>query len=639
MHKKFYLKWKIGCFLLLFGVTFSSRLHAQTYANSQANGVTGLCLLCGVSNPNNPVNGSSLSDYSTFNITAGLVGVTVYQTLIFPSASTSCDSLIIGIGSGNAILSANLFGGVTIQTYNGSTSNNDARVADSNIVHLIQSNTMAQIVIHPSATFDRVKLTLSSSLLGLLNSFRIYYAYINAGVPAAPSYTVPSGIDCGTSTLTINNYAAGTKYSVKEVYSDFFGNPFYDTSYTTTGSSIAVPLAYDTLPVTKDIYIQAIDTLTGCRSDSVHETFIEGGYGAIPAVDADTLSTCYGDSVTFHAYLPGYVTTVILWYDAPSGGNLVHTGNYFTVSPDSNTHYYVTTNNNCTYPLRKQVYVSVTKLPAPVYSVPEGYTCSDLASVIQNPQPGVSYIVEAVYKDSHGNPVLDTSFTIVNSDTIKLKNPLAFLEIVVQLSVQAIDSATGCRSDTVMSEFIFGSFGQYPAVDADSVSICASDSAVLHAYEPNGSLVPEMLWYSAASGGTLLYTGRYDTVRPSATTTYYVTSKLNCEYPVRHPVTVVVQSCPSNRPDLLSDSAARFGSTDRAAFSMFPNPTSGLVSVNSKYDLSGAWILVKDMQGREVQRVALSGSSFTLNVGNGLYVVSVITAKGDLLPGVLLLKK
>lgn len=639
MHAKFYPLKKLFFALLMVVGAYPFQAGAQTYANSQVNGVTGLCLLCSVSNPNNPVNNSSLTDYSTFNITAGLLGVTIYQTLIFPSASSSCDSLVIEAGSGNSVLSINLFGGVTVQTYNGSTDNGDSHVADSSIVHLVQSNTQARIVLHPTHTFDRVKLTLSSSLLGLLNSFRIYYAYRNAGVPSAPAFNVPEGLDCGTHLLPILHPEPGIQYAVNLHYTDFFGTDIFDTAYTLVNDTvIKAPETYDIVLVTKNIYVQAINPFTGCRSDTVHHAFLEGGYGAYPTVDADSLHICFGDSVTLHAYIPGYITPAIFWYDAVTGGTLVHTGNYFTVKPDTNITYYVTSNLGCTYPVRRPVKITVSKLASPAYSVPEGFYCGNAVLTVTNFVAGLNYLVSATYVDQHDSLLYDTAFTVVNNDSIPLRNLYSFFTAVVSVSVQAIDTA-GCRSDTVTQELVFGPYGAYPAVDHDSVSICVGDSAIVHAYEPNGSTAPQILWYSAATGGTLLHTGYYDTVSPPVTTTYYVTARLACEYPVRRPVKVIVLSCMSNdqhgktsQPSVISDPLTE-------ELTVFPNPTSGTVHIASRHNLNGATIVITDLQGREIRRIGLNDTTFALDTGTGLYVIKVILKDGEALPVRLLLKQ
>ncbi|GAA0553543.1 immunoglobulin domain-containing protein [Chitinophaga japonensis] len=60
------------------------------------------------------------------------------------------------------------------------------------------------------------------------------------------------------------------------------------------------------------------------------------------AITYEQVSICRGDSATLNATtnMPFPVT---LWYDAPQGGNLLHTGSAFTVSPEFTTVYYAAT--------------------------------------------------------------------------------------------------------------------------------------------------------------------------------------------------------------------------------------------------------------------------------------------------------
>lgn len=277
-------------------------------------------------------------------------------------------------------------------------------------------------------------------------------------------------------------------------------------------------------------------------------------------------------------------------------------------------------------------------MASPVYTVPQGVFCGSAVLTVTNFVTGLSYLVSSTYVDQGDSLLYDTTFTVVNNDSIPLRNLYSFFTAVVSVSVQAIDSA-GCRSDTVKQEFVFGPYGAYPAVDHDSVSICGGDSAILHAYEPNGSTVPQILWYSAASGGTLLHTGNYDTVSPPATTTYYVTAKLGCEYPVRQPVKVIVLSCLSNDQHSRANQPSVIDSPVVAEFNVFPNPTSGTVHIVSRHDLNGATIVITDLQGREIRRVGINGGTFALDTGSGLYVIKVILNDGVVLPVRLLLKQ
>ncbi|WP_410493981.1 hypothetical protein [Chitinophaga varians] len=50
-----------------------------------------------------------------------------------------------------------------------------------------------------------------------------------------------------------------------------------------------------------------------------------------------------------------FTSSIIRWYDAPTGGNLLFTGNYFKVSPSTTRTYYASAGYECEYPVRKQV--------------------------------------------------------------------------------------------------------------------------------------------------------------------------------------------------------------------------------------------------------------------------------------------
>ncbi|NSL87861.1 hypothetical protein ECE50_013525 [Chitinophaga sp. Mgbs1] len=170
----------------------STAIYAQTipkvYATSQTNQVNGLCLLCGVNNPNNAV-GNNRDDYATFSINVGLLGVSIEQTLIFPSvASGNLDYLAVGVGNAGSLLSLSVLGSVTIETYLGNTPNNDAKVIDSSMLVLLGNTARATVILKPTQNYDRVKITQNSSLVGLLADFRLYYAL----------YSTSKISECGT---------------------------------------------------------------------------------------------------------------------------------------------------------------------------------------------------------------------------------------------------------------------------------------------------------------------------------------------------------------------------------------------------------------------------------------------------------
>lgn len=445
MLSKFYTLKKVLYLSFLFICLFAYSARAQTYANSQTSGVTGLCLLCGVTNGDNAVN-SNLNDYSTFNITVGLLGVSVYQTLNFPAGSTAgCDSLVIGIGSANSILSLNLLGGLTVQTFNGAVPNNDAHLVDSSNFRA-WGNNRGEITLKPVGTFDRVRVTLTSSLVGLLNAFQVYYAYRKPALP--------------------------------------------------------------------------------------------------PPVLPDSTNLCSGDTAALAAAVPA--GTAVQWYSASGGGSLLYTGATYKVSPAVTTVYYAEAALNGCTSTRKKITVVVHPKPAnPVFSVTPSIVCNTTGIGIDNYTPDVYYNVRAVYTGIDGL-LLDSSYTVTNGDTVVVRDLNAYLNVTVNLYIQAVSKVTGCRSDTVMQTMILGAHGTYADAVPDNVTICKGDSVTLYAYghgQENNPLL-NIRWYNVPTGGVELHRGKYFKVGPLDTTHYYVVPGYHCENLQRTKVTVNVRKLP-----------------------------------------------------------------------------------------------
>lgn len=605
--------------------------QAQTYANTQTNSVTGLCILCGVLNPDNAVNANH-DDYSSFAITAGLLGVTVQQTLIFPAASTTgCDSLVISIGSGSSLLSANLFRGVTVQTFNGNTANNDALIVDSSILRLLQGNTRAEVLLHPRQTFDRVKITLSSSLLGLLDDFRVYYAYYRNGTPAAPVYHVPQGQVCGTQLLPVLNHQPGIDYRVKAKYTATDGSLLKDTAWTVKNrDSIAIPGIVAFMGATVNMEIRAVNPFTGCTSDSVKQVYHIGGSGGLPSVDFDSVTTCKGAAVYLHAFSPQSADMVVRWYDTPVGGNWLGAGNTLIVHPDTTTTYYAAGAFICEYPQRSPIKVIVHTLPAPVFSVPQETVCDTQVISIQNHQPGYGYKVRTLHS-SYLGPVADSTWYLVNDNRIVIPPHIAYSPLDVELYVQTF--ADACVSDTAYQVFLQGGFAGPVSPDRDSAGICQGDSITLHAVDPR-SAYSTIRWYDAPSGGHLLFTGRYYTVRPAVTTTYYVTAGFDCDYPQRKPVNVTVNPCAAKPSAFMAPQNGK-----AVPLRLFPNPSRGEVTIDHKEDLSGALLLLFDLQGRELKRITLNNHTFRIHGTNGWYHVKIISRSGAVYQSTILLQR
>ena len=341
----------------LLTISLSSRAQ-KVYATTQDNGVSGLCLLCGVSNPSNPVNNSSLTDYSTFNETVGLLGVSVYQDLIFPGVNTDvgCDSLVVGLGSGSALLSVALLGGVTIESYNGTTPNGDVTNVSTAILRLLSgAGAEGEVFFVPQKSFDRVRISLNSSLAGALTSLELYYAYTDKTVLTAPTLSGGNAVTlCSGSTAVLTASANDTAATLNWFTQPSGGTPVY------TGSS------YSVSPATTTTYYVESD-LGSCSSPA--RTAVKVTVNALPVVPGlvnASLTVCSGNPATFSVMNPESGVTYN-WYTVATGGTPVATGTQYTIqAATTSQNYYLeadSASSGCASPTRATAVLNVNPTP------------------------------------------------------------------------------------------------------------------------------------------------------------------------------------------------------------------------------------------------------------------------------------
>ncbi|AYZ14783.1 T9SS C-terminal target domain-containing protein [Chryseobacterium arthrosphaerae] len=166
------IKQSLSILVLLLMNMWSSAQNKK-YAGSEIHQISGVCLGCSVENPQNAA-GNNENDYSTLKMGIGVLGK-IEQTLIFPQSVSK--KLIIGIGSDHIPLSVSLLNGVTVETMNGATSNNDSKTIDGNILKIGTQTNKATIEFSPAKVYDRIRITMNGGLLNLSGGLRIYYAY------------------------------------------------------------------------------------------------------------------------------------------------------------------------------------------------------------------------------------------------------------------------------------------------------------------------------------------------------------------------------------------------------------------------------------------------------------------------------
>jgi len=358
--------------------------------------------------------------------------------------------------------------------------------------------------------------------------------------PSAPVLANGSTVNsCSGSavTLNINNPQPGYTYN------------WYTAS--SGGAAVSLGTTFVLSNVTSNIsYYAAAVNSTGCISGSRTQVDIQvNPLPVAPQVKDQAGSSapaiCSGDiaQLTATSITPGVIFN---WYDAATGGTLLFTGSTLnTPALTGNTTYYVEATNastGCVSAARTPVTVTVNPQPsAPAVANGNSLSiCSGSAITlnINNPQTGYIY---RWYTASSGGVALfsGTSFVLTNVTG----NVSYYTEAV---------NGTGCISGSrTQVDIQVNPLPAAPQVTDQSgssaPSVCSGNIAQLKA----SSTTPGVAfnWYSAATGGTLLFTGSaFSTPVLTANATYYVeaaNASTGCISAARTPVTVIVNPQPS----------------------------------------------------------------------------------------------
>ncbi|MCL8537909.1 T9SS type A sorting domain-containing protein [Chryseobacterium gallinarum] len=188
----------------------NSMFFAQTriYASAQNFQINGVCAACNVLNPENAV-GSNEADFSSLQVPLGLFA-RIEQSVIFPNSKADYSKVAIGIGTGGVALSANVLGSISIETFNGNTTNDDYRMLNNSLIKLGANPTEGTIELTNSKPYDRIKITLHGGLLALNDQLRIYYAYQVQDSKAYANFQTSTKFDPVTGNGVVNpNFAVG----------------------------------------------------------------------------------------------------------------------------------------------------------------------------------------------------------------------------------------------------------------------------------------------------------------------------------------------------------------------------------------------------------------------------------------------
>ncbi|WP_167343658.1 gliding motility-associated C-terminal domain-containing protein [Pedobacter borealis] len=477
-----------------------------------ASGVTGVAVLAGVFNPTFAVD-NDINTGSSLVIPVGLLGASVYHQVGFTGLSNVGDTLRMKITTPGALLSVGVLNNLTVTTFQGTTSNNDAVSISNPLISLklLPGGTSAILTFVPTSKFDGAELRLSSGLLGALTSVNLDYAQ---RVITTPTVTAATASACqgSSATLGVQNPQAGV------VYKWYLGTTYQagkDGATFTTDP--ALTLGTYTYSVTA--------TANGCETlgTKVVVTILAPPVAPIPST-TNPATTCIGSPATLSVQAVAGIT--YNWYDAATGGNMLVTNNSSFITSASlaagTYDYYVeaVSGTGCSNSTRTKVSIIVNPSAVAADVTITGTTslCASGTAVLTAASTTVTSPVFTWYTDAaltqvafvgavFNTPAITatTKYYVTVSGTNKCANTAGNAKEVM-VTVNPVATAAAINL-------------------AGTSTVCGSSSVTLNATSTTVTN-PVFTWYSDAALTTVAFTGaNFITPALNATTTYYVTVK------------------------------------------------------------------------------------------------------------------
>lgn len=461
----------------------------------------------GVANPEQAIDGN-INTASTLNAGVAAAGSYAQQTVIYQSPSVVGDSVRLTLGIPQALIDAGVLASVSVSTFNGAVSNNDAQALNSPLVNAqvlglnVNDNTRQIVATFvPSKTFDRVQLRLGGGIANVLTTLNFYEAQKIIPSPVV-SYNnvVTSQVQlCSGSTATL--VAAPIPNTVINWYTQATGGtPVF------TGNTFTTPH----LTTTTTYYAEAMRN--GCTDASARTKVVitVNDLPSAPVITNNSATICQGLTATFTAQAVNGIT--VNWYAQPTGGTPLFTGSTFTTPVlSASTPFYAEAVNASGCPSAQRTQVNVTVNPAPgvptlsatAITVKTGQTAT---ISVTNPQPGVTY-------NWYTQP---TGGTAVSSGTSYTTQPLTN---TVTYYVEGV-GGNGCTSTSRAQVTITVNTIPDIAVTPPTQAVNAGQTATFTASSstPNATFN----WYTTPSGGSPVSTGpTFTTPAINSNTTYY----------------------------------------------------------------------------------------------------------------------
>jgi gliding motility-associated-like protein len=471
------------------------------FASTQTTDVNAgvLCAGCAINNENNAVDADTTSS-SQLSLPVAVLGSYVSQTLIFSDQGTAGDSITVKISAPSSLLAGGVLNRIQVASYLGATYNGDRTRINASLVSLrvLAGETTAVIRFAPTASFDRVEIRLNSAV-SLFNSLNVFYASKQVDAPTVTASTV--NICSGTkATFTISNPKADVTYR------------WYSAAVGGTLEGSGTTFTTDVLNSTQNYFVEASRTSNGCvNPNRVSVTANVTPSPVNPILNTTATTICAGDNVILTVTNPG--TSTVTWYSAATNGTLLFTGPSYTVSPVTTLSYYAElSNGDCNSPARTQATVTVNPRPAkPGVASNNVQVCSGSPATlaVQNPEAGIIY----------------NWYTVATGGSIELTGATVSTGTITQNTSYYVEAATaaGCTNNggRTRVDVTVGGTVNAPALSAATTQICSGGSVTISVNNPIAG--QQYNFYTAATGGTLVYTGTSYTVNNvTADVSYFV---------------------------------------------------------------------------------------------------------------------
>lgn len=250
---------------------------------------------------------------------------------------------------------------------------------------------------------------------------------------------------------------------------------------------------------------------------SFPELVAQGGYSPI-TVSASPSSICNSGSTTLTATASPSGATY-RWYNAQTGGTLLHSGSTYSPSLASTTTYYVEAVYSGYTTVRKAVTVTVTNTAAPTGTATQSFCSGATVSNLSATGSGIKW-----YSASTGGSALASTTVLTNGTHYYATQTVSGCESATRLDVTAIISSASVAPTNI----------------SGTSTICSGSSTTLTVSGGTLGTGGTATWYSGSCGGTLVGSGNSITVSPTSATTYYVRYEGGCNTTTCASITVTV---------------------------------------------------------------------------------------------------